>query len=152
MSATVRKMAVSAIVSELKNVMRGIGQVFHCIIFLIQTEVIKELQRQSIVFPVLKTMKVKLSNSILIFRTVRYQYHCSNSGCHRDSSTKGEDWGYYSGTNGDCNYCQMKCNSDRKCGGIECGTSYCTWWKVGVCSLLDSDKKGYTCRKDSIGI
>ena len=52
MSATVRKMAVSAIVSELKNVMRGIGQVFHCIIFFIQTEVIKELQRQSIVFPV----------------------------------------------------------------------------------------------------
>ena len=149
MSAYVRKMGVSVIVRKLRNVMRRIGQVFHCIIFLIRTEVIKEQQGQSIV---LKTMKVNLSNSIFIFWTVRYQYHCSNSGCHRDSSTKGEDWGYYSGTNGDCNYCQIKCNSDRKCGGIECGTSYCTWWKVGVCSLLDSDKNGYTCRKDSIGI
>ena len=93
------------------------------------------------------------SNFSLILGVVDINYDCSDKGCHPGYPyNEDEDWGYYSKTKGDCNYCKIQCNSDPNCGGIECGAEYCSWWKVGICSLLDSNTNRHTCRKNSIGI
>ena len=63
-------------------------------------------------------------------------YICENRHCSWWNYVRGEDWDYYSKTNGDCNICQSKCSKDPNCGGVECGgtSKYCSWWKKGKCA------------------
>ena len=75
-------------------------------------------------------------------------YLCEEKGCHWSDYTKGEDWGYYSKTDIGCFECQKSCNLDENCGGVECDSGYCTWWKLGKCSTLGEYNANYhTCRK-----
>ena len=72
---------------------------------------------------------------------------CENKGCYFPDYIKGEDWDYYPEIIG-CNKCKEKCYSDAKCGGVECGAGYCSWWKVGKCSTpQEYTRTDYTCRK-----
>ena len=71
---------------------------------------------------------------------VTRKYDCIKKGCLRTSKLKkGVDWGHFSNPEGDCQYCKIECESNSTCGGYECGTEKCIWWKVGKCSLLDSN-------------
>ena len=85
------------------------------------------------------------------------EYDCSHRSCVWDYSKEGEDWGYYSKnskSDGECYSCRQRCSSDPNCSGVECGSNYCSWWKNGKCSLLESSHYSgsvYTCRKRSIG-
>ena len=59
---------------------------------------------------------------------------CDTPTCPFYKYTENIDFGYYSKTNGDCTFCQLKCNDDDNCGAVECGDGYCTWWKTGKCN------------------
>ena len=73
---------------------------------------------------------------------------CEEKGCHWSDYTKGEEWGYYSKTDIGCFECQKSCNLDENCGGVECDSGYCSWWKLGKCSTLGEYNANYhTCRK-----
>ena len=79
-------------------------------------------------------------------------YVCEEKVCHRRFATdytEGEDWGYYSKSDIGCFECQKRCNADKNCGGVECNSGYCSWWKWGKCSNVgcDLDYRTYYCRK-----
>ena len=75
-------------------------------------------------------------------------YTCEKKGCHWADYKEGEDWDYYSRTDGDCFKCQDQCNKDENCGAVECGESYCSWWKIGKCSIKEEFAATYhTCQK-----
>ena len=72
-------------------------------------------------------------------------------GCPWVNYEEHEDWGYYSRTNGDCLTCQDQCSTDDNCGAIECGEDYCSWWKVGKCSIDEEFVAVYnTCHKGKL--
>ena len=75
-------------------------------------------------------------------------YHCKNKACVWDNYKKNEDWGYFSEKDDDCERCRTKCTYDLKCGAVECGHGYCSWWKVGKCRSW-SEQNGHvdTCYK-----
>ena len=76
------------------------------------------------------------------------QYACEKNGCYWSNYVESQDWGYYSRTEGDCQQCQDECDKDHNCGSFVCGASYCTWWKVGVCSTPEQLTTYFTtCRK-----
>ena len=88
------------------------------------------------------------------------QYDCSPYSCKWDDTKEDEDWGYYSKNSkieAECHRCKQRCTSDPDCSGVDCGSSYCSWWRDGKCSLFDStirynkDFYGETCRKRSLG-
>ena len=85
------------------------------------------------------------------------EYDCSYYSCSWDQFKKDEDWGFYSknsNTAGECNKCKEMCSSDPNCGSVECGSSYCSWWRNGKCALFESSQystKTLTCRKRSKG-
>ena len=72
--------------------------------------------------------------SIILAISVSVAYNCVKPTCPFSSYTENRDYGYYSRSNGDCNFCRNKCNVDGNCGAVECGKRYCTWWKVGKCT------------------
>ena len=77
-------------------------------------------------------------------------YTCEKKACFWETYEENTDWGYYSRTNGDCSSCQDQCSMDKKCGAVECGEYYCSWWKVGKCSTSTDEEhhSGFkTCRK-----
>ena len=48
----------------------------------------------------------------------------------------GTDYGVYN-TSGACLSCKTRCKHDSKCGGVECGDEYCSWWKIGICGTAE---------------
>ena len=48
-----------------------------------------------------------------------------------------------------CGECQQKCAQDDNCGAVDCDDNYCSWWKIGICTLEDADHDSdySTCRK-----
>ena len=48
-----------------------------------------------------------------------------------------------------CGECQQKCAQDDNCGVVDCSDNYCSWWKIGICTLEDADHDSdySTCRK-----
>jgi len=76
-------------------------------------------------------------------------YVCEEKVCHSSDYIEGEDWGYYSKSDIGCFECQKRCNADKNCGGVECNSGYCSWWKWGKCSNVgcDLDYRTYYCRK-----
>ena len=83
----------------------------------------------------------------MLLSVILDSYICENRHCSWWNYVRGEDWDYYSKTNGDCNICQNKCSKDPNCGGVECGDTlnYCSWWKRGKCAK--SSEKTYTDNK-----
>ena len=85
-------------------------------------------------------------------------YDCKRQGCWiKDPYVRGRDVGVYDDTGADCAACQDRCNSDPKCGAVECNGEYCYWWAHGRCINSSSShfftfnqeqyKFGYTCYK-----
>ena len=75
---------------------------------------------------------------------------CERRTCRWSNYDKNTDWGYYSKTNGDCTVCKDRCGNDTKCGAVECGGKYCTWWKIGKCiseNERNPSRTYYTCQK-----
>lgn len=68
-------------------------------------------------------------------------YECSLEHCYYSGYISGTDWGYYPDSP-DCESCTATCTADSSCGGVECGTTYCSWWAYGSCALSDSDHTG----------
>ena len=66
-------------------------------------------------------------------------YFCTKSGCRSDHFTKAVDWGFLDESNGDCESCRKKCQSDKKCRAFECGSTYCSWWARGTCDEISKD-------------
>ena len=91
-----------------------------------------------------------------IYPVIVLEYDCSRFHCFWTSSyIQGQDWDYYSKTDGDCNKCKQRCTNDIYCGAIECGNNYCSWWKNGKCKVGDSDDSNtrvFTCRRPPRGI
>ena len=81
-------------------------------------------------------------------------YDCTQVHCSWKNYVKGQDWDYYSETNGSCFDCKRRCNDDNNCGAIECGDNYCSWWKKGECKEGDNTNNTllFTCRHTSEGI
>ena len=81
-------------------------------------------------------------------------FDCNTMHCRPWSNyMKGKHWDYYSETNGDCHNCKQLCHSDAKCGAIECGSNYCSWWKKEICKVGNfSDSDYFTCRRSIEGI
>ena len=95
---------------------------------------------------------------LLIFDLDLVKYDCSRRTCPWRHYIRGVDWGFYSEDHGDCDACQKNCTDDIQCGAVECGRggkwSYCSWWRIGACPLLETDtvmRSGTLCRKNSIG-
>ena len=61
-------------------------------------------------------------------------YNCVHEGCSWKDFDENIDWGHYSKVDGDCGNCKGLCNNDTNCGAVECGKTYCSWWKVERCS------------------
>ena len=66
-------------------------------------------------------------------------------------------WGYYSEEIGQCSSCKSYCENDATCEAVECGESYCTWWKNGGCNeyskLTTANTENLrTCIKDPVDI
>ena len=76
-------------------------------------------------------------------------YFCATRACEWDVFTNPNDWGYYSKENGDCRFCKAKCSQDNNCGAVECGGSYCSWWKLGKCTMKHAyiETDNLTCYK-----
>ena len=77
--------------------------------------------------------------------------------CDTSDQTEGKNWGYYSLKDGNCRICKKHCLIDDSCEAIECGTSYCRWWKNNKCNRVSDlfhSNVGYlqTCVKHVIGI
>ena len=80
-------------------------------------------------------------------------FECNNTHCSWKDHVKGQDWDYYSESDGDCPLCQQRCKEDSNCGAIECGDSYCSWWSRGKCTIGWKTVLSYfTCRLPSTGI
>ena len=61
------------------------------------------------------------------------QYEFTNKRCDGLPGVEDVDWGYYSTKDGDCNKCMYKCSKVQDCEAVECGGTYCKWWKNGKC-------------------
>ena len=72
---------------------------------------------------------------------VDQHYTCGNKHCSWSNYIQNTDWGYYSNSNNDCEWCKSKCDYDANCIGVECGGSvnYCSWWSRGKCET-DSER------------
>ena len=81
-------------------------------------------------------------------------FDCTKFHCSWKNYVKGQDWDYYSETNGNCSDCKQRCNDDSNCGAIECGNDYCSWWKKGECKEGDITNNTllFTCRLTPEGI
>ena len=84
-------------------------------------------------------------------------YECIHKACDHSLYSENNDWGYYSQTDGNCETCKEYCIKDNNCESVECGSSYCRWWKNGKCNeereLTESvDGHILTCLKNPIGI
>ena len=70
------------------------------------------------------------------------QYKCTDRSCdwakYENTSSTGylHDWGIYLGVDGDCLNCSKLCSEDLNCGAFECQSTYCSWWKKGVCDKI----------------
>ena len=63
-------------------------------------------------------------------------YVCTHSQCiGAPNITEHDDWGYYSGTNGNCSICRDACDNDTKCWGVECDDDHqlCLLWRKDAC-------------------
>ena len=83
-------------------------------------------------------------------------YECIQKACDNSLYPENKDWGYYTQTNGNCELCKNLCIEDDTCESVECGSSYCRWWKNGLCNeahelTVSTDDHVVTCLKDSIG-
>ena len=83
-------------------------------------------------------------------------YECIQKACDHSLYTENKDWGYYSQTDGNCAACKKLCIEDDTCESVECGSSYCRWWKNGMCNeahelTVSTDDHVVTCLKDLIG-
>ena len=83
-------------------------------------------------------------------------YECINKRCDWATGVENIDWGYYSTTNGNCGICKKSCSKNVSCEAVECGESYCSWWKNGKCNeehelTQSSDGFVLTCLKDGKG-
>ena len=88
------------------------------------------------------------------------QYKCTDRSCdwakYENTSSTGylHDWGIYSGVDGDCLNCSKLCSEDLNCGAFECQSTYCSWWKKGVCDKITdatlTATEYRTCRKKGI--
>ena len=97
-------------------------------------------------------------NPVLLYIQTSFQiaYECINKACDPTTDTKDKDWGYYSMTDGNCDECKDNCIRDEFCQSVECGDSYCRWWKNGKCNEVHEltekfDGSTITCLKDLIG-
>ena len=73
--------------------------------------------------------------------------------CPWNNYIQGQDWDYYSETEGDCHICKQRCNNDDNCGAIECGDYYCSWWQNEKCEVGEDINSGlFTCRLPPKGI
>ena len=83
-------------------------------------------------------------------------YECINRRCDRASGVENIDWGYYSTTNGNCQFCKYSCSNNVNCEAVECDASYCSWWKNGKCNeakelTQESNEGVLTCLKNVKG-
>ena len=75
-------------------------------------------------------------------------YTCEYRSCYWSSFEKDEDWGYYSEIGGDCSACRSECSNDPNCWAVECGNTYCSWWRIGKCKAEERTSFDYTCQKN----
>jgi len=74
-------------------------------------------------------------------------YECSQASCFWNKYQENKDWGKYEDLSGDCKACTERCDTDPNCWAVECGGDYCSWWKPGICEVLDADTFSQkTCR------
>ena len=95
------------------------------------------------------------------------KFICRRQGCNLWDHEEGEDYGIYIKNNSDCIPCQKKCEEDKKCGAVWCGSKknyesekdagHCVWWRTGKClddyevfMKYDKKNKGYTCYKGKV--
>ena len=96
------------------------------------------------------------------------KFICRRQGCQGkfNDYVEGVDYGIYIKNNSDCIPCQKKCEMDKNCGAVWCGSEKkmglknsgnCVWWKTGKC--LDDYEviysyyaigKGFTCYKGNV--
>ena len=78
-------------------------------------------------------------------------YHCFEKECVFDKDAENIEWGHYSTTNGNCSFCMETCSKNADCEAVECGGSYCSWWKNEKCNevheLTSSEEGSLTCIK-----
>ena len=73
--------------------------------------------------------------------------------CHWNKYQENKDWGKYEDLSGDCKACTERCDTDPNCWAVECGGDYCSWWKPGICEVLDADSFSQkTCRSSARNI
>ena len=80
------------------------------------------------------------------------RYECINKKCDRTTGLENIDWGSYAAENGNCIACKDSCSKNVSCESVECGESYCVWWKNGKCDEAhelteSSDILALTCLK-----
>ena len=61
-------------------------------------------------------------------------YECIQKACDHSLYTENKDWGYFYQTDGNCAACKKLCIEDDTCESVECGSSYCRWWKNEMCN------------------
>jgi len=67
----------------------------------------------------------------------------THQACYWHNYVENVDWGYYSQSNGDCNWCKSQCENDPNCNAFECGSGYCSWWSKGNCYLTEDTDAHY---------
>ena len=88
---------------------------------------------------------------------VSTDFECINMVCGISDRKEGTDWGFYSLKEGNCRLCKKYCLADDNCQAVECGTSYCRWWKNDSCNKVSELANSnvvylHTCLKHKIGI